>query len=113
MHPILTFLVWLVFTTMVWVVVLCIYNFTIEAFDFGILGWFLAKSAGLLFVVTLLVAFVPAGGLASLVVWWIGLMLIFKKDFWECRVLVILIWGVSFILGFAIKFLLAEWSVAE
>src|SRR5687768_4627293 len=92
-----------VYTLIVWTAVLFLYNTLVEPFDFGPLGSFAAKSIGLVFAVSLFVTFVPFGGLASLIVWWLGLMLVFKKDFWECKVLVILIWGTNFLLGLGIQ----------
>ena len=86
-----------VYLAIIWVVVLAIYNLFLEPFDFGPLASFAAKSTALILAVSLFVTFVPFGGLASLIVWWIGLMVIFKKDFWECKILVILIWGISFL----------------
>jgi hypothetical protein len=90
-----------IYTAVLWVVVLLLYNLFFEPFDFGPLGWFAGKSAILVFIVSLTVTFVPFGGLASLVVWWIGLMIIFKKDLLECRILVIMIWGTNFLISLA------------
>jgi hypothetical protein len=92
-----------VYTLIVWVAVLFLYNTLVEPFDFGPLGTFAAKSLGLVFAVSLFVTFVPFGMLASLIVWWLGLTLVFKKDFWECKVLVILIWGANFVIGLGIQ----------
>jgi hypothetical protein len=92
-----------IYTAIIWIAVLFLYNMFVEPFDFGPLGRFAGKSALLVLLVALTVTFVPFGSLASLLVWWIGLMIIFKKDFWECKVLVILIWGMSFLLDLAIK----------
>jgi hypothetical protein len=86
-----------IYTAVLWVVVLLLYNLLFEPFDFGSLGWFAGKSAILVFIVSLTVTFVPFGSLASLPVWWIGLMIIFKKDLLECRILVVLIWGTNFL----------------
>src|SRR2546430_500605 len=85
-----------VYTAIVWVVVLVIYNLIFEPFDFGPLKWFAGKSALLVFVISLCQVFIPFGGVAVLIPWWLGLMFVFKKDFWECRILVFLIWGVHF-----------------
>lgn len=97
-----------VLLALVWVAVLAVYNMFLEPFDFGPLSTFAAKSVALVMIVALFVTFVPLGGLASLLVWWIGLMLIFKKDFWECKILVILIWGVSFLLSLGIGLVLSS-----
>jgi hypothetical protein len=92
-----------VYTAVVWVAVLLLYSFFFEAFDFGPLGWFALKSALLVLVASLIVIFIPFGICGLVLVWWLGLMVIFKKDFWECRVLVILIWGVDFLLYMMIQ----------
>ncbi|MBI2804039.1 MAG: hypothetical protein HYX68_03545 [Planctomycetes bacterium] len=98
------------YTAVLWVVVLILYNLLFEPFDFGVLSAFALKSAILVGVVSLVVTFVPYGGLASLIVWWIGLMVVFQKDFWECRILVIMIWGVNFLFGLLIHALVLSMS---
>jgi hypothetical protein len=95
-----------VYLSIIWIAVLAIYNVFLEPFDFGPLGSFALKSVALVAIVSAFVTFVPFGGLASLIVWWIGLMVIFKKDFWECKILVILIWGISFLGNMGIQALL-------
>jgi hypothetical protein len=99
-----------IYTAILWVAVLFLYNLLFEPFDFGALGWFAGKSAILVFLVTLTVVFIPFGSLAALVVWWIGLMVIFKKDLLECKVLVAFIWGTNFLFGLAIRALLLSGS---
>jgi hypothetical protein len=95
-----------IYLSIIWVAVLAVYNVFVEPFDFGPLSLFAAKSVALVLTVALFVTFVPFGGLASLIIWWIGLMVIFKKDFWECKILVILIWGISFLGNMGIQALL-------
>jgi hypothetical protein len=95
-----------VYTAIVWTAVLVVYNLFFEPFDFGALSEFAWKSAILVLVASLVITFIPFGIFASLLVWLIGLMLIFKKDLWECRVLVILIWATYFLVSFAISFLI-------
>jgi len=87
------------YTWFVWVLVLVIYNLLIESFDFGPLGAFAWKSAILIFIVALVIMNVPFGALASLLVWLVGLLVILKRDLWECRVLVIMIWGAYFVVS--------------
>jgi len=94
-------------TSVIWVIVLMLYSMLMEPFDFGPLGAFALKSAILIFLVSLTVTFVPFGRFASLLVWWFGLMVIFRKDFWECRVLVVMIWGVNFAMSFGLAALFA------
>ena len=90
-----------VYTAILWVVVLFLYNLAFEPFDFGSLGGFALKSTILVFLVSLMVTFIRFGSLAALPVWWIGLMVIFKKDLMECRILVVLIWGTNFLFNLA------------
>ncbi len=103
MEYLIIFPIVFVYTAILWVVVLVLYNLLFEAFDFGALGTFAGKSAILIAIVSLVLTLVPFGGLASLIVWWIGLMMVFNKDFWECRILVILIWGINFLFGLLIQ----------
>jgi hypothetical protein len=99
------------YTAILWVAVLVLFNVLFEPFDFGPLGWFTVKSAILVLLVTLLVGFYPIlGGLVSLAVWWIGLVVIFKKDLLECKGLVFLIWGTNFLFGLAIQAMLLSTS---
>jgi len=90
-----------VYLSILWVVVLVVYNLAIEAFDFGPLVSFAGKSAILVSIVSL-IYLLPYVHWFTLIVWWIGLMVIFKKDFWECKMLVFLIWGVGFVTRFFI-----------
>jgi hypothetical protein len=46
----------------------------------------------------------------SLAVWWIGLTVVFNKDFLECKVLVAIIWVANFLFGLAIRGLLLSGS---
>jgi hypothetical protein len=62
--------------------------------EFGSVGSVVAKGA-LLIIVADLVLLLPWGIIGwalSLVVWWAGLMLLFRLDFWECRTLVAINW---------------------
>ena len=83
--------------SIVWVIVLVLYNLIFEPFDFGPLGSFAGKSA-LLIAIMATIYVMPYVNWFSLIAWWFGLMVVFKKDFWECRILVFLIWGVTFII---------------
>ena len=89
-----------VYTAVLWAVVLLLYNMLFEPFDFGALGWFAGKSAILISIVSL-ITIVSYGILATLPVWWIGLMVIFKKDLMECKILVVMIWFTSFLFRLA------------
>ena len=94
------------YTAIVWVVALVIYNHLFEPFDFGALSSFIWKSAILVVLASLVITFVPFGIFVSLIVWLAGLMLIFKKDPWECRILVALIWVTYFLVNMAMSLLL-------
>lgn len=95
-----------VYTAIVWTVVLIVYNLIFEPFDFGALSTFAWKSAILVLIASLVITFLPFGIYASLLVWLIGLIVIFKKDPWECRILVILIWVTYILVNFAITLLI-------
>jgi hypothetical protein len=90
-----------VYLSVLWVAVLVVYNMIFEPFDFGALGPFAAKSAILIAIMSA-ISLIPFVYFFSLIFWWIGLMIVFKKDFWECRILVFLIWGLSIVFRFAL-----------
>jgi hypothetical protein len=61
--------------------------------EFGSVGSVIAKSAVLIIAADLaLLAPGWLGWVLSLVIWWAGLMLLFRLDFWECRTLVAINW---------------------
>jgi hypothetical protein len=63
--------------------------------DFGDVRVAVPKAVGLLSVVTL-VGFVPfIGWFLAIPIWCVGLMNLFRLDFWETRVLFIINWGVG------------------
>jgi hypothetical protein len=62
--------------------------------DFGQVHIVLAKAIPLLIVVSLL-QLVPFGIVLSFPIWWIGLMVLFRLDFWEVRMLVAINWGLN------------------
>ncbi len=64
---------------------------------------FIGKSLILTGVIALVVTFVTYGGFFTLVLWWLGLMVVFKMDFWECRMLVFLLWGVNYVAGLILR----------
>ena len=80
-----------------------IYSAFFESFDFGRLSTFVLKSVIIVSVVAAVATFVPYGGLLNLVIWALGLLIIFRKDVWELRVLVFLLWGVNFAAGLLIR----------
>jgi hypothetical protein len=96
------------YTAVLWVVVIVIYSMFIESLDFGRLSTFALKSVVLVAIVAVVVTFVPYGGWLSLLVWWVGLMAIFRMDLWQSRVLVVLLWGVNFAAGLILRGILAS-----
>ncbi len=64
--------------------------------EFGQVHIVLLKAIPLLIIVSLLQE-VPGGFgfVLPIPVWWIGLMLLFRLDFWEVRTLVALNWGLN------------------
>jgi hypothetical protein len=69
--------------------------------DFGQVHIVLAKAIPLLIVVNLL-QLVPFGIVLSIPIWWIGLMVLFRLDFWEVRTLVAINWGLNALAHFAL-----------
>jgi hypothetical protein len=93
---VIAFLAVFVYLWVLWVVVLVVYNLIFEPFDFGALSSFAWKSCLLIGIMSV-IYLIPYVHWGALLFWWFGLMLIFNKDFWECRILVFLIWGIGFI----------------
>src|SRR5262245_32176982 len=80
---VVAFLIIFVYTAILWVIVLALYSSLIEPFDFGPLGSFALKSAVLISVICLSALFFGiAGRLVNLLIWWIGLVVLFRKDMW-------------------------------
>jgi hypothetical protein len=94
------------YSAVLWVVVLVIYSAFVESLDFGRLSMFGLKSVVLIGIVAAVNTFIPYGGLLTLIVWAIGLVIVFRMDLWEIRVLVLLLWGVNFVFGLLIRSLL-------
>ena len=71
--------------------------------DFGQVHIVLLKAIPLLILVTVLEE-VPGGFgyVLPIPVWWIGLMLLFRLDFWEVRTLVALNWGLNALAHFVL-----------
>src|ERR1041385_4048187 len=112
MNPLVKFSIIFVYTSILWGVVVYLYNRFFEPFEFGTLGSFLGKSALLIFVVSLCgLHFI--GILISVLIWWAGLRLLFKEDFWACRILVLLLWGLFFASSILIAgFVIEEWDLS-
>jgi hypothetical protein len=66
---------------------------TMGGVEFGSVGSAIAKGAVLITFADAASLIPGLVGLAlSLIVWWGGLMLLFRIDFWECRTLVAINW---------------------
>ncbi|MBM4069374.1 MAG: hypothetical protein FJ271_10565 [Planctomycetes bacterium] len=98
------------YTAIVWVAVIFLYSFFIESFDFGALSTFAWKSALLVGILAAVTVWVPYGGFFTLFVWALGLLIVFQKDLWESRVLIILLWSVNFVAGLVLRGLLLSAS---
>ena len=59
--------------------------------EFGAVHVVLLKAIPV-FVAVNLVALLPYGFFLTLPVWWAGLMIVFRLDFWEARTLVVVNW---------------------
>ena len=69
--------------------------------EFGQVHIVLAKAIPLLIIVALL-ELVPFGIILAIPVWWFGLMLLFRLDFWEVRTLVLINYGLNTLAYFAL-----------
>jgi hypothetical protein len=67
---------------------------TMGGVEFGSLSAVFLKG-GFLLVAVNLIMLIPYGGWLTLPVWWLGLMMLFRIDFWEARVLVIINWALN------------------
>lgn len=94
------------YTAILWVAVIFLYSAFIESFDFGALSTFVWKSALLVGIVAAVATFVPHGGFFTLLIWALGLLILFQRDLWESRVLIILLWAANFIAGLILRGLL-------
>lgn len=74
-----------------------LYSSLIGGLDFGALGHFIVK-AGLLVAVVAGVTLLPFGGWLALGAWWIGVVWLFEIDFWDAKILVAIIWGLTVLL---------------
>jgi hypothetical protein len=90
MNYVVAFLVVFVVTAAVWIAAATIYNLLIGGFNFGELSAFARKSA-LLVALASAVLFVPFGGWLALAIWWIGVVALFGMDFWEAKIIVVLL----------------------
>jgi hypothetical protein len=80
----------------IWVVALTLYNMVIGGFEIGAVGPFAGKSAVLVAIVSLIL-FLPFGQWIALGVWWIGIAVAFGVEFWEAKVLAVILWALTFV----------------
>ncbi|OAI40048.1 hypothetical protein AYO40_05235 [Planctomycetaceae bacterium SCGC AG-212-D15] len=69
--------------------------------EFGEIHIVIPKAMGLLLIVNI-VSLVPLGGFVALIIWVIGLMVLFHLDFWECRFLIFINWVLNFVAKLAV-----------
>jgi hypothetical protein len=69
--------------------------------EFGEVHVVIPKALGLLFVVNL-IGLLPFGIFLAFPVWAIGLMVLFKLDLWETRVLITVNWGLNAVVRFGL-----------
>jgi hypothetical protein len=97
MNYVVAFVVVFVVTAAVWIAAATIYNLLMGGFNFGELSAFVWKSA-LLVALASAVLFVPFGGWLALAIWWIGVVALFGMDFWEAKIIVVIIWACCFVI---------------
>jgi hypothetical protein len=68
--------------------------------EFGDIRTVLAKAVPLLLVIYVLDLFIPYGFWISLLVWLIGLKVLFRLDNWEWWTLIVINWVLNRLLGF-------------
>ncbi|MCS7046333.1 MAG: hypothetical protein NZO58_08260 [Gemmataceae bacterium] len=99
----------LAYSAVLWVVVLVLYSVWIEPFDFGPLSSFAWRSSVLLTIVTTNTLLLKTtGDLINLLVWWLGMLILFRRDFWESRVLVMMVWGAHCVAGLGLGFAISN-----
>jgi hypothetical protein len=101
MNYVIAFVTLFVAYSVIWIASLVVYSMLIGGIDFGVLWQFALKSAALVAVVSLLVL-IPFGGWLALAAWWFGAVFLFDMEFWEAKVLVLIVWALSFAIRFAV-----------
>src|SRR5438270_12220843 len=97
MHP-LVFLLLLVLGTAFLVASMLLFGSTAGGVELGAVHVVTLKAAALVLVVDLAALLGVAGIFLAIPVWWAGLMLLFRIDFWECRNLVVINWIINAVL---------------
>ncbi|HZZ80620.1 MAG TPA: hypothetical protein VFE62_19105, partial [Gemmataceae bacterium] len=82
-------------STLAFVVAMYISSIWFEAFDFGELQVTLVKAFVLVTIASVVSLFPYGGFILAFFVWCVGIMMLFKLDLWETRLLIALNWLVS------------------
>ena len=85
-----------VFSVIILIISMVLTSSLMGGVDFGAVHIVVLKAIPLLIAVNLLAA-IPYGIYLAIPVWWIGLMILFRLDFWEVRTLVVVNWALNFI----------------
>lgn len=101
-------LVTLPISTVIFFIAMVLSNAIAEAVDIGEIHVAIIKAFALLLVVNL-VSLVPFGNWAALLVWIVGLVLVFHLDFWEARILIVFNWGLNYAVHWFLVAALAGW----
>jgi len=90
-------------------------NFIAEACDIGEIHIAIFKAFGLLLVVNIVSllrnpSLNSLGGWITFPIWLIGVMVLFRLDFWEARILILFNWGLNFLIGIFLMSAIADWN---
>ena len=87
----------LVISTGILIVSMIITSAITGGIDFGEIHIVIPKAITLLLIVDLIILLVPFGGFITLPIWIAGLMIFFRLDFWETRLLFIVNWALNYV----------------
>jgi hypothetical protein len=94
MEYVIPFAIMLVISVVILILSMIITSSLGGGVDFGEVHIVLAKAIPLLILISL-VELAPYGVFIAIPIWWIGLMLLFRLDFWEVRTLVFVNWALN------------------
>jgi hypothetical protein len=95
-------------SAVVFIVAMFLSSITLGAVEVGELHVAFVKGFLLLFVVNL-VNLMPGGIYLSLFIWVVGLMTLFRLDFWEARMLVVFNWVLNWLIRFLVFVAFLHW----
>lgn len=75
---------------------------------FGVFGTF-ARCAGLVIISTLVASLIPFGLLLALIIWFLGILFLFKKSFPQTLLIFVVNAVASVVVARAIVYVLAKW----